>query len=41
MIKKKKDYWSEILKKSDEKIVSPIIEPKFLVDKYLKEINKV
>jgi hypothetical protein len=36
----KENYWSEILKKSDKKIVSPIIEPRFLVDKYLKEIGK-
>jgi hypothetical protein len=34
------DYWSDILKNSNQEFVSPPIEPKFLVDEYLKDLNK-
>ncbi len=35
--KKNEEYWNEVLKKSDQKFISPSIEPKFLVEEYLQE----
>lgn len=33
------DFWTNILKTTDKEFVSPSIEPKFLVEDYLKTIN--
>jgi len=34
------EYWSNILKESNQQLVSPSIEPKFLVEEYLRDLNK-
>lgn len=34
--KEKKDYWTNVLEKSDQEFESPLIEPKFLIEDYLK-----
>ena len=39
----KKDYWSNVLQEMDlkgENVNSPLIEPRFLVDEYLKDIKE-
>lgn len=38
--KKNEDYWTKILKNSNQEFVSPPIEPKFLIEEYLKEIKE-
>jgi hypothetical protein len=37
--KKNEEHWTKILKKSNQEFISPPIEPKFLVEEYLSEIN--
>lgn len=38
--KKNEEYWTNILNISNQEFVSPPIEPKFLVDEYLREIKE-
>jgi hypothetical protein len=38
--KKNEEYWTKILTNSNQNFVSPPIEPKFLIEEYLREINE-